>query len=192
MNTQLTEIMRLITNLIRTGIIAEVDKVNWRCRVSTGNLTTNWINWLTLRAGETRTWWCPSVGEQVLLLAIGGDLDTAFALPAIYSEKFPPPSTATTRTVVRYADGGQFSYDSEQQTLKISGVKNLLIEGNDTLQMTTRHLVMAAENIEITGDLAIKGSVKQESGSLQSNGITLDNHQHTGVKGGGEISGGPL
>ena len=50
MNAQLTEIMRLITNLIRTGVVTEVDRENWLCRVKTGDLETNWINWLTLRA----------------------------------------------------------------------------------------------------------------------------------------------
>ena len=51
MNAQLTEIMRLITNLIRTGVVTEVDRENWLCRVKTGDLETNWISWLTLRAG---------------------------------------------------------------------------------------------------------------------------------------------
>ena len=49
MNAQLTEIMRLITNLIRTGVVTEVDRENWLCRVKTGELETNWISWLTLR-----------------------------------------------------------------------------------------------------------------------------------------------
>lgn len=43
MNAQLTEIMRLITNLIRTGVVTEVDRENWLCRVKTGDLETNWI-----------------------------------------------------------------------------------------------------------------------------------------------------
>ncbi|STT81900.1 baseplate assembly protein V [Klebsiella pneumoniae] len=64
MNTQLTEIMRLITNLIRTGIVTEVDRDGWLCRVKTGDLETNWINWLTYRAGKSRTWWCPSPGSR--------------------------------------------------------------------------------------------------------------------------------
>ena len=54
MNAQLTEIMRLITNLIRTGVVTEVDRENWLCRVKTGELETNWISWLTLRAGIGR------------------------------------------------------------------------------------------------------------------------------------------
>lgn len=71
MNAQLTEIMRLITNLIRTGVVTEVDRENWLCRVKTGELETNWISWLTLRAGNARTWWRPSEGEQVVLLSLG-------------------------------------------------------------------------------------------------------------------------
>lgn len=70
MNTQLTEIMRLITNLIRTGIVTEVDRDSWLCRVKTGDLETNWINWLTYRAGKSRTWWCPSPWEQVVLFSL--------------------------------------------------------------------------------------------------------------------------
>jgi phage baseplate assembly protein V len=56
--------MRLITNLIRTGIVTEVDRDGWLCRVKTGDLETNWINWLTYRAGKSRTWWCPSPGSR--------------------------------------------------------------------------------------------------------------------------------
>ena len=55
MNAQLTEIMRLITNLIRTGTVTEVDRDNWLCRVKVGELETNWINWLTLRGNGART-----------------------------------------------------------------------------------------------------------------------------------------
>lgn len=35
-----------------------------------------------------------SVGEQVLLLAIGGELDTAFVLPGIFSDDNPAPSAS--------------------------------------------------------------------------------------------------
>nr|VXZ92028.1 Phage P2 baseplate assembly protein gpV [Klebsiella pneumoniae] len=68
MNTQLTEIMRLITNLIRTGIVTEVDRDGWLCRVKTGDLETNWINWLTYRAGKSRTGGA-RLREQVVLFS---------------------------------------------------------------------------------------------------------------------------
>jgi len=113
MNAQLTEIMRLITNLIRTGIVSEVDPDKWQCRVKTGDLETNWINWLTFRAGKTRTWWQPSIGEQVVLLSLGGNLETAFALPAIYSDSFPPPDYSENGSTTVFNDGGWFQYEPD-------------------------------------------------------------------------------
>ena len=89
MNAQLTEIMRLITNLIRTGVVTEVDRENWLCRVKTGDLETNWISWLTLRAGNARTWWRPSEGEQVVLLSLGGNLENILTVAGLNTN--PPP-----------------------------------------------------------------------------------------------------
>ena len=135
MNEKLTEIMRLITNLIRTGIVSEVDPVNWLCRVKTGDLETNWINWLTLRAGNTRTWWQPTVGEQVVLLSLGGNLETAFALPAIYSEAFPPPDYSEDGTTTVFKDGGWFQYEPETGQLLIKNIKSVRIEAADGIQL---------------------------------------------------------
>lgn len=82
--TSLQDIARAIRNLIRTGIVTDVDLVEGLCCVQTGGMQTTWLNWLTSRAGRSRVWWAPSVGEQLLILAIGGEIDTAFVLPGIF------------------------------------------------------------------------------------------------------------
>lgn len=84
----------MLRNMIRTGIIVETDLDTGRCRVQTGGIYTDWLPWLTQRAGRSRTWWAPSIGEQVLLLAVGGELDTAFVLPGIFSDDHPAPSAS--------------------------------------------------------------------------------------------------
>ncbi len=91
MNTRATlqDALRLLRNLIRTGVVVEVDLDDGRCRVQTGGIVTDWLQWLTTRAGRSRVWWAPSVGEQVLLLAVGGELDTAFVLPGIFRMTTP-------------------------------------------------------------------------------------------------------
>ncbi|EPA9011633.1 phage baseplate assembly protein V, partial [Escherichia coli] len=43
--------MRLLSNIIRTGIISEVDEKSWRVRVRSGELETGWLRWNTTRAG---------------------------------------------------------------------------------------------------------------------------------------------
>jgi len=204
MNTQLTEIMRLITNLIRTGIVSEVDPDKWLCRVKTGDLETNWINWLTLRAGNTRTWWKPTVGEQVVLLSLGGNLETALALPAIYSDTFPPPDYSEDGSTTVFKDGGWFQYEPDTGQLLIKNIKSVLIEASDKIELNTAKFVVNAELTRlnnptvITGETAINGStvmngdVTQGGGEMSSNGVIVDKHAHDKVKAGGDISGEPV
>lgn len=191
MNTKLTEIMRLITNLIRTGTVSDVDTVNWLCRVKTGDLETNWINWLTSRAGNTRTWWQPSIGEQVVLLSLGGNLETAFALPAIYSDAFPPPDYSENGSTTVFNDGGWFQYQPDTGQLLIKNIKSVRIEAADGIQLITDQLGVDASQTLINSQTVINGAVTQGGGDMSSNGVIADKHKHDKVKSGGDISGGP-
>jgi phage baseplate assembly protein V len=191
MNTQLTEIMRLITNLIRTGTVSEVDPDKWQCRVKTGDLETNWINWLTFRAGNTRTWWQPSIGEQVVLLSLGGNLETAFALPAIYSDAFPPPDYSENGSTTVFNDGGWFQYEPDTGQLLIKNIKSVRIEAADGIQLITDQLGVDASQTLINSETVINGAVTQGGGDMSSNGVVVDKHKHGGVKSGGDTSGGP-
>lgn len=192
MNAQLTEIMRLITNLIRTGTVTEVDRVNWLCRVKTGDLETNWINWLTCRAGKSRTWWKPSVGEQVVLFSLGGNLETAFALPAVYSNQFPPPSDSDDGNVTAYDDGGWFEYEPSTGRWYVRGIKSMVIEAGDNITLKTGEFVVEADTTRINSEVVINGGVTQGGGAMSSNGIVVDDHEHTGVLKGGSNTGGPV
>jgi len=192
MNDKLTEIMRLITNLIRTGIVSEVDPDKWQCRVKTGDLETNWINWLTFRAGNTRTWWQPSIGEQVVLLSLGGNLETAFALPAIYSDAFPPPDYSENGSTTVFNDGGWFQYEPDTGQLLIKNIKSVRIEAADGIQLITDQLGVDAIQMLINSETVMNGSVTQGGGPMSSNGVIADKHVHDKVKAGGDISGEPV
>lgn len=93
MNTSIpkNDIPRVLSNLIRVGTVAEVDLVTGTCRVNTVGNVTDWLHWLTSRAGRSRSWWAPSAGEQVLLFCLGGELDTASVIPGVFSDEFPAP-----------------------------------------------------------------------------------------------------
>ena len=116
MKTQLNEILRQVRNILRLGYIYDVDFVEGLCRVQTGGMKTTWLNWLTCRAGRSRVWWAPSVGEKVLLLAIGGDLDTAFVLPGIFSDDHPAPAVSPDALHVSFPDGAVIEYEPERRS----------------------------------------------------------------------------
>ncbi len=122
MNTlaNIQELARALRNMIRTGVIVETDLNAGRCRVQTGGMCTDWLQWLTHRAGRSRTWWAPSVGEQVLILAVGGELDTAFVLPGIYSGDNPAPSASADALHIRFPDGAVIEYEPETSALTVA------------------------------------------------------------------------
>lgn len=181
----LAELYRLLLNIVRIGVVTEVDADEWLCRVQTGNLETNWLNWLTMRAGKSRTWWKPSVGEQVLLLSIGGDLTTAFVLPGIYSNDAPPPSTSEEAMVMSFPDGGWLEYEPEMGQWLIKAASSVVINAPDSIEITTTNLKISAAKT------SINGTVEQSGGNMSSNGIVVHTHKHGGVSSGGSNTGGP-
>ncbi|ELE9244488.1 phage baseplate assembly protein V [Enterobacter kobei] len=201
MKTELNDILRIVRNLIRTGIISEVDVEKGLCRVQTGGMETTWLNWLTCRAGRSRVWWAPSVGEQVLLLAIGGELDTAFVLPGIFSDDHPAPSASPDALHVSFPDGAVIEYEPESGALTVSGIKTADVTASDSITATVPLVLVKAEtritldtpevvctNKLTTGTLEVqkggtmKGDITHTGGTLTSNGVQVDDHDHGGVK----------
>ncbi|AML39047.1 MULTISPECIES: phage baseplate assembly protein V [Klebsiella] len=190
--------------MIRTGVIVETDLDTGRCRVQTGGIFTDWLQWLTHRAGRSRTWWAPSVGEQVLLLAIGGELDTAFVLPGIFSDDNPAPSASADAWHVAFPDGAVIEYEPETGALTVSGVKTADVTASGSITVTVPVvLVKAVTRITLdtpevvctnkltTGTLEVqkggtmRGNIEHTDGTFKSNGVQVDDHGHGGVQKGG-------
>ena len=205
MNTLSTiqELARAIRNLIRSGVVTEVDIVQGLCRVQSGGIQTTWLNWLTTRAGRSRTWWAPSVGEQVLLLAIGGELDTAFVLPGIFSDDNSAPSASADAWHVVFPDGAVMEYEPETSALTVTGIKTadvtasesitatvplVLVKASTSITLDTPEVIctnkLTTATLEVQKGGTMKGNIEHTGGSLSSNGRVLHTHKHPGDSGG--------
>ncbi|SBW13034.1 Phage baseplate assembly protein V (modular protein) [uncultured Alphaproteobacteria bacterium] len=134
---RITELERRVANIVRIGAVSDVDVAAARAVVSIGRLTTAPLPWLTRRAGADRDWWAPSVGEQVLVLAVGGDLAQGVILPALYADAAPAPadSGSVHRTV--YADGTLFEHDSAAKITRLSA-----LDAEGTLILEAKTIVL--------------------------------------------------
>ena len=205
----INELARAIRNLVRTGIVVEIDLNAGRCRVQTGGIITDWLQWLTQRAGRSRTWWAPSVGEQVLILAVGGELDTAFVLPGIFSDENPAPSASADALLIAFPDGAIIEYEPKTSALTASGIKTANVTASESLTATVPVVMVKASaritldtpevvctNKLITGSLEVqkggtmRGDIEHSGGALSSNGKVLHTHKHPGDSGG--TTGAPL
>ncbi len=199
------EFSRLLHNLLRFGTVTAVDHQRAQCRVSTGDLTTDWLSWVTLSAGALRSWQAPTLGEQVLLLCPGGELSAGVVLRGLYCDAYPAPSHEASLSLMQFSDGAVMVYDPEQHALQIS----LPDSGAITLNAPAA-ITLNAPRTVCNGDLFVQGQVSyagglvgsggdgaqidgkiQASGDIQAGDISLSNHKHGGVETGRGTTGGP-
>ena len=190
------DVDRRIENLLQLGTIASVDLQAARVTVTAGELTTAPLPWLAARAGDARSWWPPSLGEQVLLLAPGGDLKRAMVLPAVFSTAHPAPANADQLHHIEYPDGAVIEYDAAAHALKAT------LPDGATADITATGGIHATGDVTITGKLHVTDTVQLDADTrcsatvtadtdVKGGGISLKTHVHTGVTAGGSVSGLP-
>lgn len=171
-----------VSDLIRLGTIASVDLAAARCVVTYGSdeddATTPPIRWLAARAGATRIWSPPSVGEQVLLLVPDGQIAAAVALCGLVQDAFPAAGSDLTE-ILMFDDGARISYDPVGHALQA------LLPGEGTAEID------APGGLTIRGDVTIEGLVSV-SQDVVADGVSLKAHLHGGVQAGGSQSGAPV
>lgn len=189
------ELMRLLHNIVRIGVVTEINIDTWEVRVQTGGLTTNWIRWNSGRAGKFRIWIPPSPGEQVLILCPGGNPETAVSAGSLYSNDNPPPGSLENEMVITAPDGAVFRYNAQESALTATGIKTATITAETRITLDTPRVEctqhLKAKTFELTEGGKMTGNITHTGGSLTSNGITVHSHVHGGVRSGGDTSGGP-
>lgn len=206
------ELLRLIHNLIRTGTIAEVDHDAARVRVQSGELLTDWRPWIALRAGTTRDWDPPTIGEQAVLFSPGGDPAAGIALVGLFSGAHPAPANAANVWRREFPDGAVFEYDHSAHHLRSTLPGSAEIDAQGAVSVTTAAKLTATAvggvtinaNTVINGNLTLNGNFSQPSGQtatmagdvaftgkVTSNGKDISSsHKHSGVQPGDGTSGG--
>jgi phage baseplate assembly protein V len=199
------EICRLIVNLIRKGVVLDVNCASCppTCRVAVGDATdaqdaglqTNWIPWMTLAAGTTREWLPPTKGEQVLLLCPMGDPAQGVALRGLFSDIIDTPSRDPAVHTRVYPDGAQLTYDHASHTLSATLPDSACVQivspacvtvRTDEAAIVANRITLDAEQTTCTGALLVQGPFAFESGMTGRSGqdsgagatMTIDGQAH--------------
>ena len=90
---------------------------------------------------------------------MGGNLETAFALPAIYSSQFSPPSDSFDASGTQYPDRGWFEYEPATARWHGRGIKSMVIEAADNITLKTAEFVVEADTTRINSEVVINGAV---------------------------------
>ncbi len=148
----LAEIAKRIENIIRVGAVDQIDTSTAKVRVKSGDILTNWLPWLTRKAGNNSEWWAPEVGEQVLILSPGGDLAQGIVLPSLYQDAHPAQSDNKNVYRQDFSNGDYIQHDQDSGQLTIKAKKFRFI-----------------------------GPVEQTGGDMTSDGVSAQHHKHGGI-----------
>lgn len=199
MNT-LADLARRVESLIRLGTVVAVDLETARIRVASGGLTTAWLPWFERRAGTTRDWNPPTVGEQCMVLSPSGDPATGIVLTGLFSNAAPAPNDSGDESTREYPDGARITYNHAGGHLSVTGIQTAVVEAS-------KHVTVDCPNSTFTGNVLIEGKLTVEElltyrngllgfegggghgnvftgnlthvgGNLSSNGIVLHTHIH--------------
>ncbi|MFQ2050953.1 phage baseplate assembly protein V [Aeromonas veronii] len=184
------ELLRKIDDLIRIGTVTEVR--SGECRVETKGNHTDWRPYLVLRAGRTRRRMRPSVGEQVILLSLSGDLRNAFVLAGIYQDKHPEPLTDDDNgdlDRIEYPDGAVIEYNPSTGELSASGIKTAAITASVTVKLITP-LVECTKALKVGTTISAGGKITAPTANI--GGIEVSTYCHDKVQRGNDTSGGPI
>ncbi len=132
---RVTELERLLANLLRVGTVEELDEAAARVKVRIGEILTAWLPWFTRRAGGDRDWWAPEPGEQVMVLSPGGDLAQGRVLPALNRAAYPAPAASRDKRRVECADGGFAEYDRATGAWTVSAEGLARLIGKETVEL---------------------------------------------------------
>lgn len=160
----LAENVRTAENAIRIGTVAELDAENARVRIKIGDLLTDWIPWLVHRAGDDVSWWCPSIGEQILVLSPSGDFAQAVCVSGIYSDTIPANAIDPMKHLVTYKDQAVFEYDKTTHSLNIT--------------------LPTGGTVNVVADLHVTGNITDKVRSMQGDRDIYNLHDHDDPQGG--------
>lgn len=213
MTPDLSELVRTIPNLIRSGKIAEINADKVRVRLSPTLLTT-WLQWIALRAGDVIDWCPPSIGEQVIVFSPNGDLTQGKVLAGLFSAESPAPQTSLKIRSIHYPDGAVVLYDFGKHSLSaiLPAGSSALVKADavtaDAQQTTCTGNVTIKGNLVVEGFSALNNGAKvlggdggaaiviegdvTATGDIKAGDISLRNHPHGEIKRGDEKSGVPL
>lgn len=167
------DLLRRLENLLRPGTVHAVDHAAARIRVASGDLLTDWLPWFERRAGTTRSWSPPTIGEQCLLLCPGGEMAAGLVLVGLYSDSNPAPVDGPDLHHAAFADGAVIEYDQAGHSLRAT------LPAGATVSVTAPGgITLDTPQVTVTGDVV-------------ANGISLVHHVHGGVQSGGSNTGSP-
>ncbi|OAM06094.1 MAG: baseplate assembly protein V [Wolbachia endosymbiont of Dactylopius coccus] len=146
----ISELSRELANIIRIGVVKEVDYEKAKVRVKIGEFLTDYLPWITSKAGKDRDWSPLDIDEQVMVFSPLGELSLGVVLGGIYQEKYPARENKKEINSIKFQDGTKFTYDKGKHHLEIEVVDKITLKARESsTEMTKGEINLKAKRINL-------------------------------------------
>ena len=142
----LSDTLRRLANLIRVGSVKKIDYSKAKARVEIGDLCTDWLPWITARAGDNISWHPLDIEEQVIVLSPSGDLSQGVILPALYRGEAISSNSDVHKFL--YKDGSSIEFDRGSDVLTIDVKGDVIVKAGG-------NVIVDASSISLAGGTPI-------------------------------------
>ncbi|WP_429178592.1 phage baseplate assembly protein V, partial [Aeromonas salmonicida] len=144
-----------------------------------------------LRTQPNRTRHRLSIGEQVILLSVSGDLRNAYIINSLNATAADEPladddNPDLDRT--EYSDGAIIEYNPATGALNATGIKSANIAASVTVKLVTP-LLECTQALKVGTTITAGGKITAPTAKIGN--VEVTTHKHGGVSTGGGQTGGP-
>lgn len=163
------------TNWIRIGEVSSVDPAKCTARVvfdDEDGYVSNDLPIVQRNTQNTKDFWLPAVGEDVVCLFLPCGEEDGFILGSFYADEIEPPTSSGTKRYTEYPDGTVTEYDWESHELTVNGAKKIKVSVPD---------IEFIGNLSVDGDITTTGGVAADgevTAKAKSTNVKLSTHQH--------------
>ena len=155
---EFAEMKRQLANMLQVVKVAAVDIENGRVTVSIGGeAESDYLPVLSPRSSSTtKSSWLPQTGEQVLVLALGGDVNFGFVVGSV---PMVANSTKKASDYREYSDGTTIEYDPKTNKLLIDASKSkaaVLIKAKN-VSVESEKINFEADKVKVKGEFTCDG-----------------------------------
>lgn len=185
------DLQRRLANIVRRGVIQAVKhgKIP-KCRVSIGELVTDWLPLCQGFSGGFRSDVNPcTVGDAVTILSEGGDLNNGRVFPGWATGGAPVPEGSESEHITVYGDGTEVRYDRQSHALTITiaaggtykivgkGTLDGPVEITETLTVQGKSTMNA--DVSVQGNIGATKEISDGKGKMSDIRMTYNGHTHT-------------
>lgn len=184
------DLQRRLANIVRRGVIHSTQhgKIP-KCRVSIGELITDWLPLCQGFSGGFRSDVNPcTVGDAVTVMSEGGDLNNGRVFPGWATGGAPVPEGSESEHITVYGDGTEVRYDRETHalTITIAAGGTYKIVGKGTLDgpveitktLTVQGVTTINANTTVKGNIGATGEISDGKGKMSGIRMTYNDHTH--------------